>query len=233
MIFGMTICSIAGFGSGAGGNYMVWRDFGRPTKETASEVRWNIESLQRHTRLRLHESYAYHWLRHLRRNVRARLFSETKTFQYSDGSRLELLPVDFAEKTAGAQSERREFRLALDALRRLHSIAASNGTKTLVLLQPGKEEVYLPLLGEAVPDPALALRRELENSGIDYLDLTPNFRERARAGEKLFHEVDGHPNARGYALIAEGVRSYLKANATKYGLTDWEARVSVRGEQRN
>ena len=49
------------------------------------------------------------------------------------------------------------------------------------------------------------------------LDLAPLFRARAEAGEKLFFEVDGHPNTRGYALIAEGIRSYLLANAERYG----------------
>jgi lysophospholipase L1-like esterase len=216
-------------------NYMVWRDFGRPRRKALvpeSPIADAIGTLKKETRLRLRASYSYNLLRYLRQSAEARLFSTVRTFQSADGSQLELLMEDFADKTAGAQPHRREFQLAIDALQRIHSIATANGTKTLVLLQPGKEEVYLPLLGEAVPDPAEPLRRELENSGIDYLDLTPSFRERARAGEKLFHEVDGHPNIRGYALIAESVRAYLKANAARYGLKDWEAEVQS-GASRN
>jgi hypothetical protein len=37
-------------------------------------------------------------------------------------------------------------------------------------------------------------------------------------GETLFFEVDGHPNAAGYALIADAILDYLKQNATEYGL---------------
>jgi hypothetical protein len=48
--------------------------------------------------------------------------------------------------------------------------------------------------------------------------LGPAFRERAAAGETLFFEVDGHPNARGYAVIAEAVLTYLKAHAQPLGL---------------
>ena len=76
------------------------------------------------------------------------------------------------------------------------------GTHVLVVLQPGKEEVYLPLTDPSVPDPERPLREALDRLRIEYLDLTPGFRQRAAAGARLFFEVDGHPNAAGYALIA-------------------------------
>jgi len=218
--------------SGWNNNYMVWRDFGRPKKvhfDPSRPISTAIEMLGQRTGRLIHGSHLHKLLRYVRDAVRRGLLSEVKIFQSADGSRLELLPKDFADKTAHAQPDRREFHLALNALRRIHSMAAENGTRTLVLLQPSKEEVYLPLLGEAVPDPAEPLRGELDNSGIDYLDLTPSFRERARAGEKLFHETDGHPNARGYALMAEIVLSHLKANAGRYGLKDWERNASNTG----
>jgi hypothetical protein len=84
----------------------------------------------------------------------------------------------------------------------------------------------LPLLGEPVSDPSGPLREELGKSGINYLNLTSVFRERAVAGEKLFFEVDGHPNAAGYALIADAVVNHLKQNAAKYGLSDFAVAVS-------
>ena len=62
------------------------------------------------------------------------------------------------------------------------------------------------------------LRVKLGELGIRYIDLLPDFRTRAAKGEVLFFEVDGHPNARGYALIAELVLAHLKENAKKYGL---------------
>jgi lysophospholipase L1-like esterase len=202
-------------------NYMAWRDLGRPTKvrfDSNHPIDGLIETLRWRTPLVLRASHLYNLLRYIRQ-----LPSEVKTFQTADGSRLELLPEDFAEKTLGAQPERREFQLALKALRRIHSIASDNGTAMMVLLQPSKEEVYLPLLGEPMPEPTEPLRKELENSGIEYFDLMPAFRQRALAGEKLFHEADGHPNAHGYELIAESVFSYLKANGERYGLKDWES----------
>jgi lysophospholipase L1-like esterase len=206
------------------GNYMVWRDFGRPTK-VRFDFNHPIDGLVQTLRLVVRGSHLYNLLRYIRW-----LSFEVKIFQTADGSRLELLSGDFAEKTLGAQPERREFQFALNALRQIHSIASDNGTTMLVLLQPGKEEVYLPLLGEPMAEPSEPLRRELENSGIQYLDLMPAFRQRALAGEKLFHEADGHPNARGYALIAESVLSHLKANVGKYGLKDWESPALRRNE---
>jgi hypothetical protein len=69
-------------------------------------------------------------------------------------------------------------------------------------------------------DPGRPLRVKLEELGIPYLDLLPDFRSRAAKGEVLFFETDGHPNARGYALIAERIISHLKDNAKKYELKD-------------
>jgi hypothetical protein len=40
----------------------------------------------------------------------------------------------------------------------------------------------------------------------------------AEAGEALFWEVDGHPNAQGYAVIAEVVLAHLQEHAARYGL---------------
>jgi hypothetical protein len=70
----------------------------------------------------------------------------------------------------------------------------------------------LPMLGQAIPDLSVHLRAELKNSGIGHLDLTRIFRQRAARGEKLFFESDPHPNAAGYALIADSVLAYLKQN---------------------
>jgi lysophospholipase L1-like esterase len=196
--------------SGAGGNYMFWRDGGEPRKKGEDLIADVKDSLR--------ASYSFIWLRHVRNTLRGWLLSTIKTFRCADGSQLVLLPGDFIEKTLGATPERREFQVALGALKRIHAIAAENGARMLVILQPSKEEVYLPLLGAAILDAAGPLRQALERSGIDYLDLTPGFRERARTEEKLFQEVDGHPNARGYALIAELVHAHLKSHAGKYGL---------------
>jgi hypothetical protein len=99
----------------------------------------------------------------------------------------------------------------------------------VVIFQPSKEEVYLPLLGDPLPDPTGPLRAVLDKLSIRYLDLTPVFRRRAEAGDKLFFAVDGHPNVRGYALIADLVLSHLKENSKRYGLTDRQITLSRAG----
>jgi hypothetical protein len=64
------------------------------------------------------------------------------------------------------------------------------------------------------------LRAALDRLGIDYLDLAPGFRARAAAGERLFFEVDGHPNQAGYALTAELLQAHITEHAARYGLTE-------------
>lgn len=209
--------------SAVGGNYMVWRDFGRPKgvgPGVQQPIARLIKSLQWQSYVLLRRSHLFNLLLYVRGTIRSWIPSEVKVFQTADGTRLRLLPADAKSKTVGAQPDRSEFRLVLQSLQRIHSTARAHGTHVVVIFQPGKEEVYLPLLGEDVPDASGPLYEELKRLDVVCLDLLPAFRERAAKGEKLFFEVDGHPNARGYALIAELVLSHLKENATKYGLKD-------------
>jgi lysophospholipase L1-like esterase len=207
--------------SGASVNYIVWRDFGRPRRVSFS-LRQPVDSIIGTLRwksfLFARKSYLFNLLLHVRGEARRWLRAEPKILQLADGNQLQLLPSDFTNKTIGAQPDRREFQLVLEALHRIQLLAKEQNTQVLIVFQPSKEEVYLPLLGETPPDPGGPLRGAFEKLGIAHLDLTPAFRLRAAAGEQLFFEADGHPNAVGYALIAEGVLSYLKANATRYGL---------------
>ena len=110
------------------------------------------------------------------------------------------------------------FTLVLKTLEDLQALATQQQTHCLVLFFPSKEEVYLPVFGEAAANLAAPFLPELDKRGIAYLDLGPHFRQRAAAGETLFWEVDGHPNARGYALIAEVVLAHLQEHAARYGL---------------
>jgi hypothetical protein len=106
----------------------------------------------------------------------------------------------------------------LQTLENLQALATQRQTHCLVLFFPSKEEVYLPVLGEAAADLAAPFLPELDERGIAYRDLGPHFRRRAAAGETLFSEADSHPNARGYALIAEVVLAHLQEHAARYGL---------------
>lgn len=212
--------------SGAAVNYVVWRDFGRP-RSTRLELRQPLGDLFVSVLWRGHlfasRSQLYNLLHYVRRSFRDSVrgwdVSESATFETRDGTRLELNLGDFADKTKDVRPGNRRFDIAIDALQRLDSKARSNGTEMLVVFQPSKEEVYLPLLGEPEADPGRPLREKLGELGIDYLDLLPDFRRRAAEGEALFFEVDGHPNVRGYALTANLVLAHLTGAGKWEGLT--------------
>jgi lysophospholipase L1-like esterase len=222
--------------SGARGNYMVWRDYGRP-KSTSLSLEQPIGNLMRSLLWRGHvlasKSHFYNLLMYVQRYVRGYGPSKTRAFRAPDGTQLQLDLGGFTSQTGIAQPGNRAFDISVEALQRLDSIALANGTKILVILQPSKEEVYLPLMGETNfdADPGRPLRVKLGELGIPYLDLLPEFRNRAAKGEVLFFETDGHPNARGYALIAELVISHLKQHAKEYGLClplqIWSANLSA------
>lgn len=220
--------------SGVGGNYMVWRDFGRPVRvgfgaspspvrrmfsairSLAHPLEWLESVLRSDAYPLMRRSYLYNL-------ARAARSSDTPvasvTFTFSNGRQLRLLPDDLTSKTAGSKAGDREFGLVVDALTRLDMLGRQNGTHVLMVFQPSKDEVYLPLLGRAVPDATEELRRAFDRQGIEYLDLLPVFRRHAEAGEQLFFEVDGHPNETGYGLIAQAVQSHVREHLKGYGLS--------------
>jgi GDSL-like lipase/acylhydrolase family protein len=206
--------------SGAGGNYMVWRDFGRPgpfrlrLSNPGATVR-NIFSRTIYPVLRA--SRTYNLLRALRGGLESGLPEPSKIIVLKDGGRVELSEA-FRSQSYLSDPGGHVFQLAADAFIRLHTLATEQGTHVLMVLQPSKEEVYLPQLDDNVPDITRGLRDLFDRRGIEYLDLIPGFREHARAGEQLFFEVDGHPNQRGYALAGELILNHLRANAARYGL---------------
>jgi lysophospholipase L1-like esterase len=106
--------------------------------------------------------------------------------------------------------------MTLDAVTQTRALAEQNGSAFLVLLVPTKEEVYLPLLEQDPPALTVPFAAQFEKLGIPYLDLTPGFRARARHGERLFFEADGHPNAAGYRLMADLVLAHSHGDAEIY-----------------
>jgi lysophospholipase L1-like esterase len=211
--------------SGAQGNYMVWRDYGRP-RSTSLSLDQPVGNLVRSLLWRGHvlasKSHFYNLLMYVQRYLRGYGASKPRIFRAPDGTQLQLDVGGFTSQTGIAQPGNRGFDISVDALQRLDSIARADDTKILVVLQPSKEEVYLPLMGQTdvETDPGRPLRVKLRELGIPYLDLLPEFRNRAAKGEVLFFETDGHPNARGYALIAELVLAHLKQKAKTYNLKD-------------
>jgi lysophospholipase L1-like esterase len=189
--------------SGVGGNYLVWRDF----REHTGSVQ-NV----------LGNSYLYHWARYVLEFYRNWRADEPKDLRLTEGRHLKLRPRLMAKNTAYVEPGNPIFDLTLDALERINAIATSHGTDVLVVLLPGKEETYLPLVDGTPADPGAPLRAALAAAGIEYLDLLPAFRAHAEAGAKLFFEYDGHPNSEGYRLIAQEVLDHLEGNAEEYGL---------------
>jgi lysophospholipase L1-like esterase len=167
-------------------------------------------------------SYTGALLLDLRNSHQSGRFFAGETIELADGGRVQLVPSELWRWSGAGQPGREAFHLVLETLERIDSLARQNNTRCVVLFFPMKEEVYMPLIEEDSPDLAAPFIPELEKRGIEYLDLGPRFRREAAAGKTLFFELDGHPNARGYALIAEAVLSYLKENAGRYGLKDWE-----------
>ena len=209
--------------SGVGGNYLVWRDFGR-NLPTGAGAFAPIDAIRSWL---LRRSYLYNFLRFARNAFQNWRQGSTRVLEYENGVKLRLSRDIWDAHMTGSQPDQRQFHLAFQALKRIQDIAQEHGTKVLVVFQPGKERVYLPLLGESFPDPTDALRKALDELGVDYLDLLPAFRREAKDGKQLFFATDGHPNRHGYRLIAAEVFAHLKRRANVYGLGDAWGRAAA------
>lgn len=201
--------------SGAGGNYLIWRDTGRP-----ADVRLSFEQpigkLVRSSLWRgevvARTLYLGNLLFHAAGRPRAPVPSQTgvEVYEAPDGTRLKLQPASFLGQTRLARSESEAFTRVFAALQRIDSLAHQNGGHALVIFLPSKEEVYLPFLGHSAPDPTAPLRVALEQRGIPYLDLREDFRRAAVRGETLFLATE-EPllGASGHAMVANAVISRL------------------------
>ena len=165
----------------------------------------------------LERSYLVSLLRNARKHVASQAQSRTLTF--ADRGQLQLVPALYDDLERHTAPGHPNFRLTIDAVERTRALAEQNGSAFLVLLVPTKEEVYLPLLGEKPPPATAPFAARFNALGVPYLDLTPGFRASARQGERLFFEVDGHPNAAGYRLVADLVLAHLRDSPARYDLT--------------
>ena len=136
--------------SGGDDNYMVWRDF---RGDTGDRTVFLGEALR--------STYLYTWAHFVREVYRNRRAGEPKDLQLADGSHVKLRPDHLAKMTAYIEPGNPIFELSLDALERINAIARSHGTHVIVVLQPSKEETYLPLLDGTPADPGAPLRAAL------------------------------------------------------------------------
>jgi hypothetical protein len=186
-------------------NYRIWKAF----EPMRLEHPLNLF----HTLLSRH-SYLLHILWSHRERV--------TYFRCLDGVWLHLFPDQLEAASAKAQPDQPAFHLLLHALQPLQALAQEQGAYVLVVFQPSKEETYLPLLGDAVPDLQRALQDALAQHGNAMLDLTPVFRHQAAIGARLFHTVADYPNARGHLLIARSVLRHLTGQALTDNMSFWE-----------
>ncbi|HET8649875.1 MAG TPA: GDSL-type esterase/lipase family protein [Gemmatimonadales bacterium] len=194
--------------AGSPGNYDTWRFFqGAPPGLAGAGQRL------------LDHSYLYWMIRETIRRVGQPKAPPAMTFP--DGGRIRFTPDLLQKQVRLAAPDSPTFQHAMGSIEQADSLAHQNGSTFLVIVLPTKEDVYLPLRGDSVPPLRPAFIRALEARRIPYLDLTPPMQEAARRRERLFFEVDGHPNAAGYRVIADAVLNELHRHAADYHLTDW------------
>ncbi len=192
--------------SGVGGNYLEWRDYGRPKAANLEHIWGRVEySAKKHLYL---AQLAMLGLK----AVSGSTGEPPTILAWSDGESVRLDTDYLLHKTANAAPGSPVFSMVLDSLIQLQRLATADGSQVLVVFQPSKEVIYLPFTGAEPPHLSDALAAELEKHNIPTLQLVPAFKERADAGEMLFFPVDGHPNAKGYRLIAEQVAAWLARN---------------------
>ncbi len=175
-----------------------------------SDLSW-LQQLLAHSRL-------VTFLRGARRALSARVASTEVDFE--DGQRVRLAPGMLQSSIDMAHPGDPVFKLVMTTIERARALTEQQGGHFLVLLMPSKEEVYLPRAGQPAPPLAASLKEGLAERGIDTLDLTPDLQAHARDAAPLFYEIDGHPNANGYRLIARLVADRLKQLELSYGLPD-------------
>lgn len=189
--------------AGSPGNFDVWRF--APAEGARSRLLGLLQS-----------SYLFTQIQELARQSAARREYPARRHACAEGGMVQLNPGILANAVRPAGHP--DLEQVLDVIGETAERAAEDGTQTVVVLLPSKEETYLPVLDLPCPDAIGPFVQGLAARGLRAIDLRPPFQAAAGAGQQLFFEVDGHPNERGYRLIADEVERYLHAHRQELGL---------------
>lgn len=194
---------------GAKGNYDSFRLFGKEDYKKSLGVREIIK-----------KTYIYSLVHEAYNSYKGNLLFQGKTITFSDGSRVQLVPDRLEKQRHLMHPGKLGFDITINTIMNLKKHSSNIATKLLVLIFPSKEITYMHAISKSTEDIFLPLKVVLETLNIDYLDLTPFFQEYAVKGEKLFFEVDGHPNQKGYEIVANTLMAHIQKKGNTYGLSN-------------
>jgi hypothetical protein len=164
----------------------------------------------------LRESYALFGLYYALRTATGS--SGTVTVEFDGDRQLHLATTRYGDEARRAENGHPDFEATIEVLEELRAMVEASGAEMVVVPFPTKEEVHLPLVGESANALVAPFLAELDRRGIPHLDLTGDLRERAAEGEKLFLEIDLHPNDAGHQRIAEILIARLERRAAEFPL---------------
>jgi len=119
-------------------------------------------------------------------------------------------------------AEAANWKLYAALLKRAALIAKKNQCKLVVIQHPSIQEIWMEDLPADARDRfQQKIRQACQNSGVTFLPLLDEFRERKTEGPFHLSPNDSHCNAKGYQITAEILAQYL----VKEPIQSWGARV--------
>jgi hypothetical protein len=113
------------------------------------------------------------------------------------------------------------FNAAVDSLKKIQDICKKNGIKLVVVIIPDEIQVNSPLQMEVkkqllvqegtwnITLPNERLAKQLNDMGVDYLDLYPYFVQKAQA-QQLYRPRDTHWNIAGNQFAADIIQNHIR-----------------------